>query len=425
MNPVTVAAEGKGARHVLRRAGAIAARYGAGPRRMERRIERMAELLAAAGSSPTLPITAAALGRHPAGVRRAAQLGVEFAVHGLHHVDHSLLSAPEQIEQLGHARRLLTDQGIEAAGFRAPYLRANEGTMHALRENGYIYDSSQALHRPIPERLETEAYRRLLTFSSSLSTTEHPAVPWLEDGLVRIPCNLPDDEALVERLELTSPDATAGVWLDLERQTFERGELLTLQVHPERIAACEEGVRAVLEAAAARRPGVWVTPLGELARWWTERTRSVVQIVEGDDTLEVEVQGPRGVTILARGLDVERAEPWADGWMRVNASRVMVRGGRRPFVGVHPASADRLTAFLRQQGFIVEITRDPNRHTIHLRRDPFDRADELPLLRSLERDRAPLLRLARWPDGARSAVAVTGDVDALTIWDYAMRFAGR
>jgi hypothetical protein len=69
MNPITVATEGKGARQVVRRAGAIAAGYGLTPRRMQRRIERLVELAARAGSPPTLPITASAFRRHPAAMR--------------------------------------------------------------------------------------------------------------------------------------------------------------------------------------------------------------------------------------------------------------------------------------------------------------------------------------------------------------------
>jgi hypothetical protein len=36
----------------------------------------------------------------------------------------------------------------------------------------------------------------------------------------------------------------------------------------------------------------------------------------------------------------------------------------------------------------------------------------------------PLIRLGAWPYGNRSALAVTGDIDALTIWDFAHRFRG-
>jgi peptidoglycan/xylan/chitin deacetylase (PgdA/CDA1 family) len=426
MNPITVATEGKGARQVVRRAGAIAAGYGLTPRRMQRRIERLVELAARAGSPPTLPITASAFRRHPAAIRRSIDLGTEFAVHGLHHVDHALLGAVEQIERLGQARHILQDHGIEAAGFRAPYLRWNEATTHALRENGYIYDSSQAMHWPIGDELESEGYRRLLTFSSSLAATDHPAVPRIEEGLVRIACCLPDDESLVERLGPISPEAIADIWLDAERAAYERGELLTLQIHPERVDACELGVEAVLAAAAARRPSVWVATLAEIARWWIERARSAVDVREtGDGLLTVEVEGPAGVTLLARGLDVDAAEPWTDGWIRVRGPRATLESRRRPFIGVDPDSPDALPRFLREQGYIVETTRDPSRHPIFLDHRTFERADELPLLRRLDADPAPLLRLGRWPDAAKSAVAVSGDVDALTIWDYALRFAGR
>jgi hypothetical protein len=57
--------------------------------------------------------------------------------------------------------------------------------------------------------------------------------------------------------------------------------------------------------------------------------------------------------------------------------------------------------------------------------DRFDRTDELAMLGRIEADPATLVRLGRWPNGACSAVAVTGDVDALTIWDYVARFVGR
>ena len=35
-----------------------------------------------------------------------------------------------------------------------------------------------------------------------------------------------------------------------------------------------------------------------------------------------------------------------------------------------------------------------------------------------------LVRFGVWPRGNRSALSVTGDIDALTIWDFAHRFRG-
>jgi hypothetical protein len=44
--------------------------------------------------------------------------------------------------------------------------------------------------------------------------------------------------------------------------------------------------------------------------------------------------------------------------------------------------------------------------------------------RVIDESRRPLLRFGRWPRACRSALAVTGDIDALTIWDFVQRFRG-
>jgi hypothetical protein len=92
---------------------------------------------------------------------------------------------------------------------------------------------------------------------------------------------------------------------------------------------------------------------------------------------------------------------------------------------VHPSSPASLSGFLREQGYIVEPAGSGGDHTHFLRRDRFSRGDERSLLEELEGLKAPLLRFARWPSGAGSALAITGDVDALTIWDYGLRLLGK
>jgi hypothetical protein len=116
-----------------------------------------------------------------------------------------------------------------------------------------------------------------------------------------------------------------------------------------------------------------------------------------------------------------------DGTVRVDRMGFDVRADVRPTVAVHPSSSERLPAFLRAQGFVVEIADRGDGYARFLHRERFATEDEGPLLRELEPelDRPPLLRMGRWPGGARSALSVTGDVDALTIWDYASRFVGR
>src|SRR5690606_30139176 len=89
------------------------------------------------------------------------------------------------------------------------------------------------------------------------------------------------------------------------------------------------------------------------------------------------------------------------------------------------ASDPALASFLRQQGYIVEEAPDGEAHACYLDRPSFRQEDERPLLAQLEAGDFPLVRLGRWPDAARSALCITGDIDALTLWDYSLRFLGR
>jgi hypothetical protein len=425
-NPVAVAARGKGMARLARRAVAIAGGYGLGPRRMQRRLATVLELLEPYGCPATLPITAAAAARNPGAVAWHASRGIEFAVHGYHHVDHTLLTAAEQHSQVGAARRVLARLGLGVAGFRAPYLRWNESTVEAVRAAGFLYDSSQGACWPLEEALETAAYRRMLAFCSPLPAATHPVLPRLERGLVRIPYCLPDDESVVDRLRL-EPGATRDVWLGMLRATHDRGELLNLGVHPERIEACSTAIVAVLERARAARPGVWMARLEDIARWWLARAAATVGVTDlGGHRYAVDVSGPDGVRVLARDLEAEAgSEPWAGRYTLLAAERCVVRAARKPVLGVHPSSDPALVGFLREQGYVAEPAEAGGAHAAFLKRERFGRADELGLLAELEQGVFPLVRLGRWPGGARSAFCLTGDVDALTIGDFALRLAGR
>jgi hypothetical protein len=163
-----------------------------------------------------------------------------------------------------------------------------------------------------------------------------------------------------------------------------------------------------------------------LARWWRERSATEIEVVAPVPGLvRVVARGPAGLSIQARGLTIDGAEPWRDGYALAPSSTVEVRSERRPFIGVHPSSASGLAPFLRAQGYIVESTDDASAHSVFLRIERFAAGDELGLLSDLERGTVPLVRLGRWPNGAGSALCLTGDLDALTIWDYALRAFGQ
>jgi hypothetical protein len=84
-----------------------------------------------------------------------------------------------------------------------------------------------------------------------------------------------------------------------------------------------------------------------------------------------------------------------------------------------------LSSFLRQQGYLVEVANGDRLCSIRLDQTDLAEREERKLLARLEQEQGPLLRLGRWPDGARSALSITGDIDALTLWDYGLRFLGR
>jgi hypothetical protein len=431
---MTVATKAKGPWNMLRRVGTISRRYGLTPRNMDRVLSRFAGWLAELNCSATFPVTGAALARSPGIIEKYQARHVEFAVHGYYHVDHQQLPLDEQLAHFTRARHLFEARGLTCHGFRSPYLRWNEDTLSAIRQTGLLYDSSQVIAWNVADGSETEAYRRVLRFYNAISADAYPALPRQVSGLVRIPYCVPDDEALIDRLQFDTAATLNKPWLAILAETYRRGELFTLGLHPERITLCEAPLLETLRAAHALSPGVWMARLDTIARWWTDRTEAEVTIGDGDPAgrgassgraATVSVKGPEGVTILARNVEVTApVEEWDGVYRRVHATDFSVPGVPRPFIGVSPRSAPDLTSFLRQQGYIVEPAGDDQAHTLYLDRPQFGYADERPLLDQIENGDGPLVRLGRWPHGARSALCVTGDIDALTLWDYGLRFLG-
>jgi hypothetical protein len=143
---------------------------------------------------------------------------------------------------------------------------------------------------------------------------------------------------------------------------------------------------------------------------------------EQDGIYHIHIFAPADATILVRGLEtLAVTRPWAQGYQSVVGNRFTVQSNRRPWVGLSPQTPATLERFLRHQGYLVEKSAEANAYTTYVDRATFHPQDEKPLLAELDREHAPLVRLSRWPGGARSGLTITGDVDALTIWDYGKR----
>lgn len=428
MSPITVALSGKGAFNFLQRGASLLGRYGLTAERLGRELQSFVNLARQFDARPTFPITAAVLVRHPQLIRRLHAEGVEFCIHGYFHVDHAALSLQAQRRQLSAAVRAFEKAGIVVRGFRAPYLRWNADTLTVLRELGLSYDASQGLAWDVLPGREPPAYRRVLGFYRAYPAAAKLSLPSLHAGLVRIPYSLPDDEALIERLQFASATAPTALWLAMLRRTVALGELLTLGLHPERSSLLLQPLRAVLEAATACSPPVWLARLDEIASWWRERAAVQIRLETlSERRFRVTVTGPRAATLLLRNaIPAAPAVRWADGYVQVLATSFEVETATPPVVGVAPDVSADVADFLREQGYLVVASVAGEGCAYWIGEQPHFSPDmQRTLVEKIEASSCPLVRLGRWPAGARSALALTGDIDALTIWDYGLRFLER
>jgi peptidoglycan/xylan/chitin deacetylase (PgdA/CDA1 family) len=429
VKPLMTAIEGKGFATLAKRTRTIARRYGLTFAKMGRSLAQLSRILQQFDCQATLPVTAIALARNSAVIQKHQSRGIEFAIHGYRHIDYSQLSLEEQCTHFRKASQVFRDHGVHFDGFRCPYLRWNEHTLAALSQTHFTYDSSPSLVWDVGEEHTTASYTQVLNFYGAQPAADYLALPYLDAArnLVRIPYCLPDDESLVERLRWRSPVEMNQVWPAMFRQIHEQGGLFTLGLHPERIKACSDVLIATLQEARAATPAVWCARLSEIAAWWKARYVATVDVADvQDDVLQLTVNGPEGTTLLLRSLDVQTtAERWCDGYQCASEMPCVVRLNKRPFIGVSPASSPALMSFLKQQGYITEISLNPDLYSFYLDCDSFSREDERPLVVQIEEADSPLARLSRWPNGAQSALAITGDIDALTLWDYGLRFFGK
>ncbi|MDM8519991.1 polysaccharide deacetylase family protein [Anaerolineales bacterium HSG6] len=426
MNPITLAIHGKGVRKAVERGLNIVGRYGFNTRKMDQSLNQFTNVLHRFDCNATFPITTVAARRHIELVKKYQDKGIEFAVHGLRHLDHSELDYEDQQSQLAQALQIFKQNTIQVQGFRGPYLRWNGDTLSVLRENGFIYDSSASLTWDVVGEYDTPSYQHVLQFYGARSATNYPSLPVLDNQVVRIPYSLPDDEALVERLDLP-PESMKEVWLEILSRTHRLGEIFTIGLHPERIYFCQEALEAVLATVEKLEPAVWVARLDEIATWWSERTQTRVEITDIDhEEFRIDVSGPEGLTILARGVEVNGpTEPWFRSYDQIQTNEFNVIAQRRPFIGLDPHASPKLASFLRQQGYIIEYSTKRELYAYYFDQPQFVPRHKRFLLAQIEGTNFPLVRLSRWPNGTQSAISITGDIDALSVWDYFLRLFGR
>ena len=84
--------------------------------------------------------------------------------------------------------------------------------------------------------------------------------------------------------------------------------------------------------------------------------------------------------------------------------------------------SEELGNFLKNEGFIFEASEEKEQYSFYLDNfRTFSEDDEMKALEIINDDNSPLIRFWRWPNNCRSCFSVTGDIDSITIYDFANR----
>jgi hypothetical protein len=386
--------------------------------------------LAEYGCSPTLPTPGSVVLRYPQFIRSLQDGGVEIAVHSYDHVDLAAYPPLEASKQLARAAQVFAQHGIHVHGFRCPYLSCTDELLDALPEGMFGYSSNKAVWWDVVSSAETDETRAGLDVLQRLyrpaSAEDTVCLPCTGSSMIEIPVCLPDDLQLHDALHL-SDEEMVQAWTSILDRTHQRGELFTLLFHPELAASCEQPLVAVLRGARTLQPAVWIARLRDISNWWREKSSFAVEIEPAPAGLRLSFICSQRATILAKGLDKgSPAQPWDREYCRLEGSVLEMPANPLPFVGLPAEAPAASVGFLREQGYVVKTGENGARCATYLDRATLATlTTEVQLIARIEASPGPLVRYGRWPDGAKSALCVTGDLDALSLLDYASRLLAR
>lgn len=417
----------RGPNYVGQRAAILLERYGVRPTKAANRAELCVLGLAEMGCQPTFFTPGRVVQRYPEIVRNLQSLGAEIAVHGYDHFDLTAYTNAEATAQLMHAVQVFHDNQLEIHGFRCPYLGCTNDLLDSLPPGLFRYSSNKAVIWNVfsndPNNgSQTVIFDVLSGFYKASTSASRVAVPYARPGMVEIPVSLPDDLQLHDGLKMRGEGMTAA-WTAVFAGTYKRGEAFVLQFHPELFMSCQQPFASVFAQIRSKRPAVWVTRMRDIASWWQEKAKFGIETTNIPGGLRITFQSTDRATVLVRGIEAFESQPAWDGQYRwIKEKAIEVPADPRPFVGLGPDVPPSIAAFLAEQGYTVE-TGD----TAACCGTYIDGAkakqlgSEVALVDYIETSTAPLVRYWRWPQGFKSAISITGDLDALSLLDYASR----
>jgi len=414
----------RGTKFLFQRAIRILERQGITPVKAIRRLEQCVDTLARLDCAPTLPTPGDIVQRYPKFIQSLQEKGVEIAVHSYHHKNLSELPITLAKQQLDRALRTFEFYGIEAHGFRCPYLGFTEEFIESIPNELFKYSSNEPIYwEPINSQSNgNNFYDTLKNFYYRKSAKETVCVPQMKSNLVEIPVCVPDDLQLIDGLGL-NPDGIFQEWKLVQEAIFSRGEHFNLLFHPELAILCNSPFISLLNYVRDVRPAVWVARLRDISDWWFEKSQYKVDIFENEKELILTFVCSSRATILIRGVNFQvDSELWDGNYYRFKGNQITIPGSPRPFIGLANDAPKSVVSFLIEQGYIVDLSEKAINCSIFLDNATISKfSSTLKLIEFIESSTEPLVRYWRWPDGAKSALSITGDLDVLSLIDYAAR----
>ena len=438
MNLVSFSIRTKGAHNFTRRLGTVFTRFGISETPIRFALHTIIDTLRQYQGAPTFFIPAVVMGRHPELISEIAHHGAEIGIHGYVHNDYRTLNKFEQFKQTQQAISIFQKFSIPYQGFRNPYLGWTKESLDVYASLRFNYESNLAILHDV---VDLSAFSPLLQsgFAKSLNLFQaipcniYTLRPHFEGDLLRIPTSIPDDEMLFDRLRITDPLEVGRIWSKVMQRVYDYGGLYTLNLHPERGILCKQALDTLLSCARSQSLPVWVARIGDIAQWWKERSGFRLNITSlGSDRWLVETTCTPRATLLARRLTVENqpVTPWYGSSVRVQSDYFTVKAPLCPCIGVSSQTPQPLLDFLNQQGYPAVRCSQEEAHTYTLYLEKPEGLGETreeqeeckrALVEQIEALEAPFLYFGCWPNGNRAALAISGDIDSVTVQDFFLR----
>lgn len=415
----------RGFQFILKRAQKLGERYSFTPGKSITRIRDCVERLSDYGCRPTFFVPGIVVKRNSNFIRELQEKGCEIGVHSYQHVDLRSISPHDANLQLDMASEVFRQVGLISDGFRCPYLSISDELLQTLTPGLFKYSSNRAIAWVNPD---SNGHQKNKLFDI-IGGFYHPSLaqftlslPYSQENILEIPVSVPDDLQMRDGLDYT-PIEISDSFLDTFKQIHQRGELFNLLFHPELASVLIEPFVAMLTEVQDFKDRVWITQLRNVEKWWRERETYKIQIERLKGEYHLAIKPPDHMTVLQRGLDGHLdSQTWDEKYKKITEKPINLTADILPLVGLMPGVPNWVADALSRKGYISVDLNDWEDCSLKITDEFISQyPNPVDLIAAIENIDVPLVRFWPWPDGYRSALCLSGDLDALSLMDYATR----